>query len=236
MQNLPRTFGAYLAAALALPLLAPLAGCGAAKRLVNDNIPAIKNPGSLDGKQFPVPVSLRSRVAVSGTGSFTGSFPDIAAVGQQNRLTFAELTQNLRPELRYVPNPGTPVPSRIVLSDVSLSVSLGDGAGVVPGTTRTVVIPSLRPASGNLVFERVGDSDRYVRNTDNGGEIPLGAVRVSGDAAKRLFTLLTERDNVNQSTNTVTATLSATADAQGVETASGMILLTFGQGVARVGI
>ncbi|MBC8143150.1 MAG: hypothetical protein H7Y38_17120, partial [Armatimonadetes bacterium] len=107
------------------------------------------------------------------------------------------------------------------------------GAGVVPGTTRTVVIPSLRPASGSLVFERVGDTDRYVRTGD---EIPLGAVRVSGDDAKRLFTLLTERDNVSQSTNTVTATLSATADAQGVETASGVILLTFGQGVARVGI
>ena len=169
--NKPMKNNSQIAPLAFLLLLPPLAGCGAAKKLVNDQIPAIQNPGSLDGKQFPVPVMSRSRLAVSGTGSFTGSFPDIAPVGQQNRLTFAQLTQNLRAELTYVPNPGSSVPSRIVLNDVSLTVSLGDGSGVVAGNTREVVIPSLRPSSGNLVFERVGDSDRYVRT---GGEIPLG--------------------------------------------------------------
>ena len=231
---MPNNFYSSLRRVAVVALVAvPLAGCGAAKKLVNDQIPAIKNPGALDGKQFPVPVASGSRALVSGTGSFTGQFPDVSSVRNQNRLTFAELTQNLRPELTYAANPGTPVPSQIVLNDVSLTVSLGDGSGIVPGATREVVIPSLRPSSGSLAFERVGDTNRYVFA---GGEIPLGAVRVSGDDAKRLFTLLTERDDNNQATNTVTATLSASADAQGVDSASGAILLTFGQGEARVGI
>ena len=134
-----------LITSLVFPLLLPLlVGCGAAKRLVNDQIPAIQNPGSLDGKQFPVPVASRSRVVASGTGTYTGSFSDIAPMGEQNRLNFAQLTQNLRPELRYVPSPGTPVPSRIVLSDVSLSVTLGDGARIAPGVSSASGTPPER--------------------------------------------------------------------------------------------
>lgn len=214
-----------------------LAGCSAARQVINDQIPAIENPGSLDGKQFPVPVSSGSRVAVSGTGTYNGTFPDIPAVGQQSRLNFAELTQNLRGEIGYTPLGGTDFPTRIVLTDVSLTVKLGDGAGIaaiVPSSTRFVTIPSLRPASGSLTFNRIQGTDRY--QWDQTGEIPLGAVRLSGGDAKTLFLLLTERDNVNQNTNAVTATFSASADAQGVSTATGVLQFTFGKGVARVGI
>ena len=215
-------------------LLPVLAGCGAAKRLINDQIPAIANPGNLDGKQFPVSVSPGSRVPVSGTGTFVGQFPDIPPVGQQNRLTFVEVSQNLRGEIIYVPANGATFPARFVLNDVSLAVTLGDGAGVVIGSTREVVIPALRPALGGLVFERVADTDRYRWNQS--GEIRLGSVRVSGDSAKQLFALLTEADNVRLSTNAVSASLSVSADAQGVERAAGAILFTFGKGEARVGI
>ncbi len=212
-----------------------VAGCGAFKRAVNDRINPIANPGNLDGVQFPVPVSSgETRVAVTGSGTYTGQFPDIAPVNQQNRLTFAEFTQTLRSEITYVPAPGTGLPTRIVLNDVSLTVRLGDGSGVVPGPTREVTIPSLRPASGTLTFARVGDTDRY--QWDQSGEIRLGSVRVSGDDARRLFALLTEADNNGQTTNTVTAVLSVTADAQGIDRATGAILFTFGAGEARVGI
>ncbi|MBC8138417.1 MAG: hypothetical protein H8F28_21265 [Fibrella sp.] len=212
-----------------------IAGCGAFKNAVNDRIPPIANPGNLDGVQFPVPVtSGATRVPVDGTGSYTGQFSDVAPVGQQNRLTFAEFTQNLRGEIAFVPGGATALPSRIVLNDISLTVTLSDGSGVVPVPTREVRILPLRSASGNLVFERVGDTNRY--QWTQSGEIRLGSVRVSGDDARRLFALLTEADNNRQNTNTVTAVLSVGAAFDGVENVSGAILFTFGKGEARVGI
>lgn len=202
---------------------------------MNDRIDPIANPGNLDGVQFPVPVtSGTTRVPADGTGSYTGQFPDIAPVNQQNRLTFTELSQNLRGEVTYVPGGGTASPTRIILNEVSLAIRLGDGSGVVPGPTREVIIPPLRPASGNLIFERVGESDRYRWN--QGGEIRLGPVRVSGDDARRLFALLTEADNQRLQTNTVTAVLSVTSNLEGIENALGAVLFTFGKGEARVGI
>lgn len=213
------------------------AGCGAFRNAVNDRIDPIANPGNLDGKQFPVVVTSRGTGTVSGAGTFTGPFPDIAPVNRQNLLSFADFTQNLRGEIQLVPNPSLlpaePLPMRLIVRGVSLDVRLYEGGSAEATATREVTLPALQSAD-NLVFDQVPGTNRYQWNQP--GEIRLGSVRVGGDDAKRLFSLLTSVNSNGANTNFVSATLSASVDAEGVERGTGAVLFTFGKGEARVGL
>jgi hypothetical protein len=206
---------------------------------VNDRIDPIANPGNLDGKQFPVLVKGGAGAALSGTGNFTGPFPDKAPVNRQNLLTFAEFIQNLRGEIQLVPNPASPptelvFPAQIVVRRLSLTVRLYEAGSAEATATREVSIPALTASSDNLFFVRVPDTNRYQWNQS--GEIQLGSVRVGGDDAKRLFALLTGVGENGSNTNFVSASLSVDADGNGVSSIDAALLFTFGKGEARVGI
>ena len=235
-RNSRRLFIVHAATTLAIPAIA---GCGAFKNAVNDRIDPIRNPGNLEGKQFPVPLTAASSGTVSGSGTYSGPFPDIAPVNRQNLLTFAELVQNVQGEITVYPNstllPETTVyPAQIVFRDISLTVRLSEAAGAADASVLEVTIPALKPSSQSLVFARVADTNRY--RWTGSGEIPLGAVRVGGSDAKRLFSLLTSADPEGRTTNYVSASLSVVADAAGIENTVSAFLFTFGTGEARVGI
>jgi len=227
----------YAAAALLLftpvtALLAPLAGCGAARGIINSQIPAIADPARLDGRQFPAEVGADG----VARGVFTGPFADQGRVSNQERLSFAELRQPLRPEITLVPPSGsgavTP-PAQVTLRGLELRVRVYEGPAMDAAPTREVVFPVLAAGGAPLIFTNVPGTARYTLPTAD--LIPLGPERLSGDNARRLFDLLTGTGADGSTSNFVQASFSATVEG-GTLPEGSRILFTFGPGEARVGL
>jgi hypothetical protein len=224
----------FAPAFLALAALLPLSGgCGAARGIINSQIPTINDPAKLDGKQFPATVASSG----TATGSFTGPFADQSPVANQGRLTFADVRQPLRPEVALLPPAGmtgpiTP-PATVTLRGVTLRVRLYEAPSQGTAATREVVFPALTGGDAPLTFSNVAGTNRYTLPDSLG--IELGPARISGDDARRLFSLLTSPGADGSTTNYVETSLSATVEG-GTLPAGASVVFTFGPGEARVGI
>lgn len=219
-----------IAALAFLPLLA--AGCGTARGIINSQIPAIRDPARLDGKQFPAVVGDGG----AAQGTFTGPFADQGRVSNQDRLNFAELRQTLRPEVSLLPPSGSGVvtpPATVTLSALELRVRVYEGASQDAAPTREVVFPVLADGDAPLTFENVAGTNRY---TLPGAEsVLLGPSRISGADARRLFAVLTDPAQDGSTTNFVQASFSANVEGSALP-AGATVLFTFGPGEARVGL
>ena len=196
-----------------------LTGCGAAKSVVNSNIPAIDDPLHLNGASIVAPVT-GNRAPISGSISVTVTFPDRAKFAQQGELTFVKLEQAFEDTAQVAVPPGVALPGSFSLSNITLGLSVSDGNG-----SRTAGVQG--NYSGPVTYTRTGQTDQYVASKPVG----YSELKLDGDGFRAFRDILTSEPTPN----TATAHLSFDTDDTALPKGS-VITLKLKNGKARIGI
>lgn len=170
-----------LATLVALPLM----GCGAAKSIINNNIPAVTNLLKLD-EQTLVAVMGEGRAVISGNKSVTVSFPN-QSISQASQLASLALSQSLAHQVIVTVPSGATMPTDFPVSNLTLQLTIREGTGsaaplvnlsaTVAGPvtfTRTSPSSNVYAATGPVVFtsNATGTSLQQVLAIVTGGEDP----------------------------------------------------------------
>ncbi|WP_395093286.1 hypothetical protein [Armatimonas sp.] len=167
-----------LATLVALPLM----GCGAAKSIINNNIPAVSNLLKLD-EQTLVAIMGEGRAVISGNKSVTVSFPN-QSISQASQLASLVFSQSIDPQVTVTVPAGATMPTDFPISNLTLQLTIREGTGsaanlsaTVTGSvtlTRTSPSSNVYAATGPVVFtiNAAGTSLQQVLAIVTGGEDP----------------------------------------------------------------
>lgn len=183
----------FLAAVAVLPLM----GCGSAKSIINDNIPAIPDMLKLDGQPL-VATMGEGRAVISGHRSVTVNFPN-TSVSQANQLASMVFAQSLEHEVTVTVPAGKALPTSFPVSNLTLGLVIAEGIG----TTANQVDLSATVA-GPVTFSRISPTSNVYA-----AEGPVAfSTTVTGAALLRALTIITG----GPSPNAATARLSVDTD------------------------
>lgn len=212
-----------------------LGGCGAAKSIVNNNIPDVSDPLRLEGRSIRAIVSRAivrpTRAAIDGQAVDTVAFEDSGSVSHSGDLTYANLSQGIRGDVVYVAFPsGFTPPAQFTVRALQLDATVSDGTN----GSRSVTATNFN-SDGPYTFVRNGSTPEglplYALSS---GNITLGGPRLGRDDTRRLIQIITE-GNDNSSSNNVAVTLYFTADDTELPEGT-QIYFVFTGGRADVGI
>jgi hypothetical protein len=183
---------------------------------VNNAIPEIDNVLALDGVAIDSTVGGLTRAPIIGGFDRVVEFAD-RELPQKDRLRFVRLRQSLDKQVQVSVPDGATLPAAFTVRNITLRVSLTDGARSVSGEATV---------AGPLTYTRSGASSTYVTEGDITPEISF----TSGDFA-------TFREIVTTTPTPNTATARLRFDAEDTELPAGSrVRMTLVGGKARVGI
>jgi hypothetical protein len=202
-----------LVCALAASLLG---GCGAVTNAVNSAIPEIDNVLALDGVAIDSTVGGLTRAPIVGGFDQVVEFAD-RELPQKDRLRFVRIRQSLDKQVQVSVPTGATLPAAFTVRNVTLRVSLTDGARSVSGEATI---------AGPLTYTRTGVSSTYVTEGDVTPEISFTSENFA-----------TFREIVTTAPTPNTATARLRFDAEDTELPAGSrVRVTLVDGKARVGI
>jgi hypothetical protein len=154
-----------IAATTALAAVA-LSGCGAAKSLVNNNLPTVNNLLPLDTQT--VAATLGSgRAAISGHAQATVSFAD-KSIPSASSLSSVTINQPLSTTVTVALPEGATAPQTFTLRNLALQVSVSDGDG-------TNAVTATGTIAGPLVYTKVsGSSTQYTATAPPSANLTFG--------------------------------------------------------------
>ncbi|WP_309707190.1 hypothetical protein [Armatimonas sp.] len=137
----------------------PLVGCGAAKSIINNNIPAVANLLKLD-EQTLVAIMGEGRAVISGNKSVTVSFPN-QSISQASSLASLAFYQSLSPQIIVTVPSGATMPADFPLSNLTLQLTIREGAG-----SPTQVVNLSATVAGPVTFTRTSPTSNVYAATE----------------------------------------------------------------------
>jgi hypothetical protein len=201
-----------------------ITGCGAAKTVVNNNIPEVDNLLKLNDSEIDSSVGGVTRAVIVGGLDKTQTFPD-TDLPEANRINFVRLRQGLNQNVRVTVPEGATLPASFTLSNITLETQVSDMEEDVQRVTKRVSAGSARVA-GPVVFTKVGATNNYTTNSVMEPEMSLSA---------NLFKTFRAIVTTAPSPNTVVVKLRFDADDTQLPAGS-VIRFKFVGGKAKVGI
>lgn len=233
-----RSFRSASVAASVLSASALSYGCGAAKSIVNNNIPPVSDALRINGRSVTALVSRAiqkpTRAAIPGAGAFDTTFSDFN-VSESNRLTSARFEQGVSKDVLVRFPSGAAQPDQFTVSGLILNVAVSEkfGNGQV---SRNVTVTGMT-ADGPFQFNKVRDNGDGSANYTlaSGSDIGLGSVQIGSDQTRTLMDILTEQDASGSNGNFVDGQFGFDADDSQLPEGT-TVTFSFVNGQARVGI
>jgi hypothetical protein len=146
-----------------------ITGCGAAKTVVNNNIPEVDNLLKLNDSEIDSSVGGVTRAVIVGGLDKTQTFPD-RDLPEANRINFVRLRQGLNQNVRVTVPEGATLPAAFTLSNITLETQVSDMKEDVQR-----VSAGSATVAGPVVFTKVGATNNYTTNSVMEPEMSLSA-------------------------------------------------------------
>lgn len=147
----------WLGCMVALSTL-PLMGCGAAKSIINSNLPAVNDMLKLDGQTL-VTTMGDGRAVISGNKTVTVTVPN-RSISQADQLAALTFAQSLEHQVTVSVPAGATMPTSFPISNVALSLQIREGSG-----SSAQLVELLATVAGPITFTRTSPTSNLYEAT-----------------------------------------------------------------------
>ncbi|MDX1932361.1 MAG: hypothetical protein SFU56_07135 [Capsulimonadales bacterium] len=191
-RSVARRFPRPVMALIVVGLPLTLVGCGAAKSLINNNLPTVSNALQLDGQSVTGTVN-GSRATISGNGTKEFSFAN-TTINQAGSLAEIKHSQKLTRSVTVTVPTGETLPTSFQLRNIALAMVLSDRQTNTGGDLEERTFAATLTVGSTVTFSRTGSDNTYTAINAPA----FGDLVISGDRLTQFRNIVTGGGSPNQ--------------------------------------